>query len=162
LSFVKAEKKMGEPLTSTLFTGPDVDNATKTKLQDCADGRPSEVASHFSTTANRSGKHIKLVQEALKRAQVRDPSLKLPAFTVDGVYSKNFADAVFAYKHQIGILNYAGKVDNIVGIKTIRSLDTESKGGKAHHREYPKPVPKPIPPRPRPVPNCVPDAECPW
>src|SRR5262249_41636153 len=91
---------MGDLLTSKLFTGADVDDATKKKLQDCAHGRPREVASHFSTTANRSGSHIILVQEALKRAQARDPSLKLPPFAIDGVYSKDFADAVFVYKQQ--------------------------------------------------------------
>lgn len=154
---------MGEPLTSKLFTGPDVDEATKKKLQDCADGRPSEIVSHFSTSANRSGEHIRLVQEALKRAEARDPSLKLPSFAVDGFYSKEFADAVFEYKKQKNILNYAHKVDNIVGIKTIHSLDAEARGGKADHHDFPpSPGPKPVP-RPRPVPavKCVPEAECP-
>ena len=154
---------MGDLLTSKLFTGADVDDATKKKLQDCAHGRPREVASHFSTTANRSGSHIILVQEALKRAQARDPSLKLPPFAIDGVYSKDFADAVFAYKQQRNILNFAGRVDNIVGIKTIHSLDAEARGGKANHHDFsPGPGPKPVPrPTPLPAAKCVPKAECP-
>ncbi len=154
---------MGEPLTSKLFTGADVDDATKKKLQDRADSRPSEVASHFSTTANRSGSHIRLLQEALKRAQARDPSLKLPPFAVDGVYSKDFADAVFAYKQQKNSVKYAGSVDNIVGIKTIHSLDAEARGGKAYHHDLPPgPGPKPVPrPTPLPAAKCVPEAECP-
>src|SRR5262249_5586729 len=127
------------------------------------DGRPSEVASHFSTTANRSGSHIRLLQKALKRAQARDPSLKLPPFAVDGVYSKDFADAAFAYRQQRNILNYAGSVDNIVGIKTVHSLDAEARGGKAYHHDFPPdPGPKPVPrSMSLPAAKCVPEAECP-
>ena len=139
---------MGERLTSKLFTAANVDDATKKKLQDSTEGRPSEVARHFSTTANRSGSHIRLLQEALKRAQARDPSLKLPPFAVDGVYSKDFADAAFAYKQQRNILNYA---------------DAKARGGKGYHHDFPPgPGPKPVPRlTPLPAAKCVPKAECP-
>lgn len=154
---------MGEPPTSKLFTGADVDDTAKEKLQDCPDCRRREVASHSSTTANRSGSHIRLVQEALKRAQARDLSLKLPPFAVDGVYSKDFTDAVFAYKQRRNILNYAGRVDNIVDIKTIHSLDAEARGEKAYHHDFPaRPGPKPVPrPTPLTAAKCVPEAQCP-
>jgi hypothetical protein len=150
---------MGEPLTSKLFTGPDVDDATKTKLQDCADGRPTEMISHFNTTTNQTGTHVRLVKEALRRAQARDPSLQLPPFFVDDNYDDGFADAIYAYKKQRGILNYAGQLDKIVGIKTIRALDNEAKGGP--HVD-PGPFPKkPDHVFPKPLQNCVTDKECP-
>lgn len=142
-------------LTSTLFTQGDP--AVVKKLEDCATGRPSEVASHFTT--GQSGEHIRRVQQALKNVQDLEPQLGIPAFEVNGTYDQAFAKAVAHYKERRGILNYANKIDDIVGIKTIRSLDKDVKQRR-------QPAPAPLPSRkpnvfPRPLPNCVPDADVP-
>lgn len=142
-------------LTSMLFTQGDP--TVVKKLEDCATGRPNEVASHFTT--GQSGEHIRRVQQALKNVQDLEPQLGIPAFEVNGVYDQAFAKAVAHYKERRGILNYAKKVDDIVGIKTIRSLDKDVKQRR-------QPFPAPLPPRkphafPRPIPNCVPDSDVP-
>jgi hypothetical protein len=141
-------------LTSTLFTQGDP--AVVKKLEDCATGRPSEVASHF--TKGNSGEHIRRVQQALRNVQELEPELGIPAFEVNGTYNDAFAAAVAAYKEKRNILNFAGRIDDVVGIKTIRSLDSDA---KRKRRE--KPAPKPRRPNvfPRPIPNCVPDADAP-
>lgn len=143
-------------LTSRLFT--EGDPAVVKKLDDCARGRPSEVASHF--TVGDQGEHIRRVQVALQGVRANEPGLGIPSFDVNGEYDEDFAKAVARYKERRGILNWSGKVDAIVGIKTIRSLDNDA---KRHKREDPSPHPKKpeIRPRPAPVPRCMPDSEVP-
>jgi hypothetical protein len=115
-------------LTSALFTTGDSD--TVAKLEDCATGSPSEVASHFAQNSpNRTGKHIGKVQQALKQVQTKHPELDIPKFDVNDVYDQNFADAVKAYKKARRIVNYANAIDDIVGVNTIKSLDKEMPGG---------------------------------
>jgi hypothetical protein len=123
-------------LTSELFTQGDP--ATVRKLEDCATGRPNEVLSHFSQGANARGAHISRVQAALRNVQRLDPDLGIPEFEVNGVYDKAFADAVSVYKERRNIRNYANKIDNIIGIKTILSLDADAK----RRKEEPPPKPK--------------------
>lgn len=141
-------------LQSARFTQGDA--ATIKRLEDCATGQPSEVASHF--TIGQTGTPVIQLQEALKSVQQSNPGLGIPAFVVNGVYDKAFADAILAYKTKRDIRNFANKFDNIVGIKTIRSLDNE-KGPKSN------PIPKPIPKKPgefpKPLANCVQDKDCP-
>ncbi len=144
-------------LTSNLFT--DGDQLTVNKLENCATGQPNEVTSHF--TKGQSGEHVRRVQEALKAAQRADPNLDLPDFSVNGTYDQNFASAISAYKTKREIRNFANKIDDIVGIKTIRSLDQEQKSNPP--RQNPEAPPKLKKPGDfeRPLPNCVPDSICP-
>jgi hypothetical protein len=149
-------------LTSKLFTEGDA--ATVKKLEDCATGRPSEVQSHFRKGhANSKGEHIRRVQEALKLVQQREPGLGIPEFEVNGVYDDRTARAVFAYKEKRGIRNHSNRIDDVVGIKTIRTLDNDV-------LIKPRVAPPPMPTRPtivpRPLPrtlpaSCLTDAECP-
>jgi hypothetical protein len=106
-------------LKSPRFTQGDEE--TVAKLEDCANGRPSESASHF--TIGKSGPAIIKLQEALKEVQRNKPGLGIPAFQVNGIYDKDFADAISNYKAKRDIRNFANKIDNIVGVKTIQSLD---------------------------------------
>lgn len=150
---------MGE-LSSKLFTEGDAD-AVK-KLDNCATGRPSEVQSHF--TQGMSGEAVKKLQLALKNAKDNDPDppgllADMPAFSINSQYDKAFADAIEFYKTQKGILNYAGKIDRIVGIKTIHELDKE-----ATKRKQVDPDPRPVRPpgeHKRAMKNCVPEDEVP-
>jgi hypothetical protein len=130
-------------LTSKLFTDADGDALTLNKLEDCAVGRPTEVISHFALDRNQNGEHIRRVKQALQNIKDRDPSLGIPPFTVNGIYDPAFALAVAKYKEKRGIFNFANKVDNIIGVKTIRALDRENQG------QLPVPIP-PDPPRPEP------------
>jgi hypothetical protein len=143
-------------LASKLFT--DADKATVDKLEDCATGRPSEVSSHFARNQNQSGEHIRRVKQALKNVQDLEPGLGIPPFTVDEVYDDAFARAVAVYKDKRNIRNCANKIDDIVGIKTIRSLDND-----AQKRPRVEPAPKPKKPNvvPRALPNCVTEGDCP-
>jgi hypothetical protein len=141
-------------LTSALFR--EGDPAVVKKLEDCATGRPSEVLSHF--TRGQSGEHIRRVQQALKNVQELEPELGIPPFDVNGTYDEDFARAVAVYKKERNILNYSKRVDDIVGMKTIRSLDTDA---KRRRREEPGPRPRRPNVFPRPIPNCVPDGDVP-
>ena len=114
-------------LSSALFTSGDPD--TNQKLENCATGFPSEVASHF-TIGSPGGDHIKRLQTALsiyRNSHHNEVFEGKPIgdFPIDGQYSKAFADAVGQYKGIKGITNYAKQIDKIIGIKTIKSLDSE-------------------------------------
>jgi hypothetical protein len=147
---------MGE-LSSKLFT--EGDPAAVRKLEDCATGRPSEVQSHF-TQGHSSGEHIRKLQLALKNAKDNDDDLAdMPDFSVNGQYDKDFADAIEFYKGKRNILNYAGKVDRIVGIKTIKALDSDATKRKQVDPD-PRPVPNPGEHK-RAMKNCVPEDEVP-
>lgn len=39
---------MADVLSSSLFTGEGIDGATSKRLEDCAQGRPNETASHIA------------------------------------------------------------------------------------------------------------------
>lgn len=144
---------MGE-LASKLFT--EGDPAVVKKLEDCATGQPTEVASHF--TLNQRGEHIRRVQQALKNVVELEPDLEIPEFTVNGEYDRAFANAIAAYKEKRQILNFAKKIDNIVGMQTIRRLDQDA---RRRRRGEPPPRPSKDDVVPRPLASCVPDGECP-
>jgi hypothetical protein len=132
------------------------DSATVNRLEDCANGRPSEVASHF--TLGAKGTPVIQLQEALKAVQQNNPGLAIPPFVVNGVYDQAFANAVLQYKKKRDIRNFANNFDNIVGIKTIRSLDSET----APKTNPPaKPFPKKPSEFPKQLVNCVQDNDCP-
>lgn len=144
-------------LTSKLFTSSDP--GTLKKLEDCATGNPNEALSHF--TLGQTGDHIRKTQEALKSVQDSNPSLGIPGFEVNGVYDQNFANAIRAYKTKRDIKNFAKKIDDVVGINTIRRLDAENKSGPPKVNPPSAPTPKKPGEVPRPLPNCVLDEDCP-
>jgi hypothetical protein len=149
-------------LASRLFT--EGDPATLRKLEDCAVGRPTEVASHFRQNhANAKGEHIVKVQQALKTIQQNEPNLDIPEFDVNGVYDAKFARAVAVYKQKRDIRNFANKIDDIIGIKTIQSLDSDVRK-KPRLEPPPRPSKPTVVPRPLPrvIPStCLTDDECP-
>ena len=113
-------------LKSNLFT--NADPATVAKLEACATGKPSEVSTHF-TIGSPGGDHIKRLQRALRSYRAFNHlESQISDFPVDGIYSKAFATAVGQYKRlqRPPILNYAGAIDEIIGIKTIKSLDDDA------------------------------------
>lgn len=64
------------------------------------------------------GTHVGKIQQALIE-------IDSAAITPDGVYGKGTAAAVSAFKAKRQILNFAAKIDDIVGKKTIAALDSE-------------------------------------
>ena len=118
-------------LTSKLFTFGDP--AVAAQLEACATGVPSEVATHFAE-GNPNAAAVKKLQIALSHFKV---ALGLPAFEIDGIYSKNFGDAVERYKAIKGITNFAGRIDRIIGRKTIQRLDLD----EAALNDVPPPLP---------------------
>ena len=110
-------------LVSKLLTGAD--QATTAKLEDCATGQPNEVASHFSEGQNKTGEHVSRVQQALQNIQKNEPGLGIPAFSVNGDYDSAFAKAIAVYKEKRNLRNFANKIDEVVGVKTIRRLDLD-------------------------------------
>jgi len=111
--------------------GPDLDQATANKLEDCANGVPSQVQSHFSTQRNSRGAAITRLQQALKQIAEKDKTLVLGSFTVNGVYDAAFAKAVERYKTARDIRNHSNLIDNVVGVKTIAAIDRELGTGAA-------------------------------
>jgi len=145
-------------LSSKLFTGEGIDDSTRQRLEDCALGG-NETLTHIAH--GQRGEHVKRVQEALYRIRESDPSLGIPSFSVNGVYDPAFAHAVHVYKQRRNILNYRGRVDDIVGIKTIRSLDLDLQPAKPKVQPSVHPAAKPgVFPRPD-GPGCVRDENCP-
>ena len=109
-------------LTSKLFTSGDP--AAAAKLEACATGVPNEISTHFAENGP-GGEAVRKLQIALSHVAQANTSLGIPPFNIDGVYSKPFGDAVERYKSRRSIFNFAGRIDRIVGIKTIRALDKE-------------------------------------
>ena len=85
-------------------------------------GDPKLEAAAVSDSAHilpgASGPHVAKIQQALIQVDGA-------AIVADGIYGSATAAAVadFKRKQQPQILNFAGKIDNIVGIKTIAALD---------------------------------------
>jgi hypothetical protein len=103
----------------TLQTGPE----TVQMLENCANGHPSQAASHFRL--GHSGEAIRMLQLAVGTAQDRFPELAIPDFDFNEVYDQKFADAVMQYKRARDIRNHLGQIDNIIGRKTISNLDRD-------------------------------------
>lgn len=102
------------------------DNA---QLRDCAVRDPA----HVSETANKTGQHVVLIKKALSawlaRRGTRDNPIKgkppLPDLSAGELYDKLTADLVEAYKTEKGIKNHQGRIDRVVGKKTVEALDKE-------------------------------------
>jgi Putative peptidoglycan binding domain len=65
-----------------------------------------------------TGGHVRKIQQALIQ-------LDGAGVAVDGVYGPATAAAIAAFKQKRAILNSQGRIDNIVGKKTVAALDTE-------------------------------------
>jgi hypothetical protein len=97
---------------------------------------------HIQVGAN--GAHVGKIQLALSL-------LDGVRLAQDGIFGQQTAAAVGAFKQKRGLLNFQGKIDNIVGIKTMAQLDKEllgKKGGSAPKPPPSRPVPKPQTPTP--------------
>jgi hypothetical protein len=125
-------------LTSPIFTATDA--VTRGKLENCANGVPNEVVSHVSVGAQ--GEHVRLLQLALQAIANHEPAIGVPSFNVNGVYDNAFATAIAKYKTVRGLLNYAGAIDNIVGRKTIATLDKDVMKIGAHDGGTPSTPPR--------------------
>lgn len=127
-------------LQSKLFSGD-------TKLEAAATSDPD----HILQGAN--GPHVTKIQQAL--VQLDGAKIKQ-----DGAYGKGTAAAVLAFKRKRKILNFKGKLDDIVGKLTMARLDAEmlAREGGTPTPPFPRPR-RPVPPTPRrpvPVPPPVP------
>jgi hypothetical protein len=96
------------------------------------------------------GPHVSKLQLALVLVDAA-------AISQDGIYGPRTAAAVSAFKQKRNILNFQGKIDNIVGKKTIAQLDREIlalEGGFVPPPPIPKrPIPRPTPVPPTPAPS---------
>jgi hypothetical protein len=145
-------------LTSKVFT--DGDPVVVKRLEDCALGRPNQVMSHFKL--GHKGEPVRRLQEALKDIQQREPDLGIPEFSVNGAYDQKFAKAVYRYKEKRNIRNHSNRIDDVVGIKTIISLDRDSTSRPPKVNPAPGPLVFPHKPNVIPRPSrCVPESECP-
>jgi hypothetical protein len=129
-------------LKSPLFV--NTPQPTNDKLEACATGKPNEVSTHF--TIGETGEHVRLVKQALKDYATKHPDEITTPFTVDRTYDKNFATAIGQFKttRKPPLLNFAGKIDEIVGIKTIRALDDTAAPGPPAPKPPPPPPPQPV------------------
>jgi peptidoglycan hydrolase-like protein with peptidoglycan-binding domain len=101
------------------------------KLEACAVSDPAHVV------PGSFGQHVVKIQQAL----IRVAGLAIdPAEIAQQRYGPATVEAVRQFKTDRNILNYEGKIDVIVGKKTIRALDDGLL--------LPPPVP-PVPPVPR-------------
>ena len=127
------------------------------RLENCANGSPTEAASHF-TFGEKNADAVRRLQAALKALQEKDSSLSLPPFDVNGAYDRAFAKAVYAFKDARHIWNYANEIDDIIGRKTIKRIDDELADIE---KNVPHVVPQPGHRPNLPSKGCVTDEECP-
>ena len=92
-------------LQSQLFRGD-------TRLESAATSDPAHI------TQGSVGEHVSKIQQALIRVDGA-------AISADGSYGAKTSAAVAAFKTKRRILNFQGKIDNIVGKQTIAALDVE-------------------------------------
>jgi Papain-like cysteine protease AvrRpt2 len=100
------------------------------KLIACADKDIDHIGEQYAP----NGPWVALIQKALNAwaAKQQPPVRPVP---VTSVFGRETGDLVALYKtrHTPPILNYAGKIDRIVGMKTVAALDKElpPRGGGA-------------------------------
>jgi hypothetical protein len=95
--------------------------ANDTKLEACAVSDPAHIL------PGSRGPHVFKIQTALML--VGDETVDAAEFEASH-YGPSTAAAVRHYKEVRSILNYAGKIDNVVGKKTIAALDRELKASE--------------------------------
>jgi peptidoglycan hydrolase-like protein with peptidoglycan-binding domain len=102
-------------LRSLLFTSPQPDP----RLEACL----VEDSAHI--TPGSRGEHVEKIQTALNQLSA-GPGRENFNLLVDGIYGNATASAVVVHKNKRGILQPGQTTaDNIVGKRTIRSLDDE-------------------------------------
>jgi hypothetical protein len=104
------------PLYSKLFTEPRDPDLDACLVDD---------ARHI--TPGSRGEHVRKIQIALNRLATQ-PNFKNIFLTMDGIYGPNTADAVKKYKDSRTppiLQPWQNSADNIVGKRTIKSLDDE-------------------------------------
>lgn len=107
------------------------------KLKACAIRDSDHIGENFAPV----GLWVELIQKALNAwvarvNQTLEP--KIVFLPITGRFDSNTGDYVELFKTTENILNRAGKVDRIVGIKTVKALDDELAG-----KVNPSPAPAP-------------------
>lgn len=96
--------------------------ANDAKLNACADNDINHIGEQFAP----KGPWVLLIKKALNTwaAKQRPPVRQIP---VNDIFGRETGDLVALYKTRQTppILNFAGKIDRIVGIKTVVALDKE-------------------------------------
>ncbi len=108
---------MSSPLTSVM--------RHHKKLLDCQREDRAHIGLNTFPAKNRRGNHVVVIKMALN-AFARRLGMDELDLTND-LYDEETADLVTTFKelHKPPILNFQGKIDNIVGKKTITFLDDE-------------------------------------
>ena len=98
------------------------------KLQACAEDHRDHIGETTQPAADRQGAHVGLIHEALNAwAKSQSPPVKpVNACELSArKFGPDTARLVTLFKTKKNILNFAGKIDPIVGVKTIAALDLE-------------------------------------
>lgn len=111
------------------------------KLKRCAAENKDHIGENTLPPEDRTGDHVALIHEALNAwALKQNPAVR----PVDGneVSGRRFGSdtsrCVRAFKTSKNLLNFEGKIDAIVGIKTVAALDLEMPAGpQGVHRFLP-------------------------
>jgi hypothetical protein len=108
---------MSSPLTSVLKFHP--------KLQRCLVDDRAHIGLNTFPVSNRRGRHVQMIKLALNAFARRMGMDQLDES--NDLYDQETADLVTTFKelHRPPILNFAHKIDAIVGKKTIAALDDE-------------------------------------
>ena len=108
---------MSQPLTSVF--------RHHKKLVDCQRFDKDHIGLTTNTPRDRQGIHVRLIKKALNAFARR---LGMDELDEDNeVFDQETSDLVTTFKelHKPPILNYLGKIDPVVGKKTITALDDE-------------------------------------
>ena len=108
---------MSNPLTSVLKFHP--------KLRQCLIDDRAHIGLTTFPVSNRRGRHVQMIKFALNAFARRQGFPELDAS--NDLFDQETSDFVEVFKklHRPPILNYANKIDAIVGKKTIAALDDE-------------------------------------
>jgi hypothetical protein len=111
------------------FTGFQSEFKNNNKLKRCAQNDADHIGVNTQPASDRKGPHVGLIHKALNAfAQGHNP----PITTVsrrdesdDAVFDSETAKLVVIFKTEENILNAQGRIDAIVGKKTVLALDKE-------------------------------------
>lgn len=94
-----------------------------TKLRNCAVNNPDHISEIYAP----KGDWVILIKKALNTWSLRQNPSVLPLLAETDIFDKATGDRVALYKKSKTpmILNYAGQIDRVVGIKTVEALDKE-------------------------------------
>lgn len=94
------------------------------KLRNCADHDNDHISKDFSPV----GGWVNLIHKALNAWSRRVPSVYKPVppqLPETNHFTEQTAEMVRQFKEFYGLVNYAGKIDRVVGKKTVYWLDKE-------------------------------------